>query len=65
MNLLKALLRRFPQAAIDDRRVVGRDANHGRLWVGDPLQRDLLGRELKSLGFKWAESRGAWYYPEA
>jgi len=61
MVALTALLRRFPRAsAIDKRETVG-----GRLWVQDPLQRVQLGRELESMGFKWANSRSAWYYPGA
>lgn len=60
MAALKALVARFRGAAIVDlRNRIG-----GRLWVEDPLQRSLLGAELKSLGFKWANKRAAWYYPE-
>lgn len=60
MPTLEALVRRFRGATIDDRRGPGR----GRLWVEDPLQRVQLASELKALGFKWANSRQAWYYPE-
>ena len=59
---LNSVLARFRGAAIDDRR---KSANGGRLWVEDPLQRVQLGSELKALGFKWANSRQAWYFPEA
>lgn len=61
MAALAALLRRFPRASTNDKRGTG----GGRLWVEDPLQRVQLGRELESMGFKWANSRSAWYYPEA
>lgn len=57
---LRTLLQRFSGASIDDRRV----KSGGRLWVEDPSQRLQLGSELKKLGFKWANSRQAWYYPE-
>lgn len=60
MPTLEALLRRFRGATIEDRR----GPERGRLWVEDPLQRVQLGSELKALGFKWANSRQAWYYPE-
>lgn len=59
---LYAVLARFRGAYIDDRR---KSASGGRLWVEDPLQRVQLGSELKALGFKWANSRQAWYFPEA
>jgi len=59
---LNSVLARFRGASIDDRR---KSANGGRLWVEDPLQRVQLGSELKALGFKWANSRQAWYFPEA
>lgn len=61
MAQLNSLLARFRGASIDDRR---RSASSGRLWVDDPLQRVQLGSELKALGFKWANSRQAWYFPE-
>lgn len=61
MVALKALLARFRGASIDDRR---KTANGGRLWVEDPLQMEALASELKKLGFKWANSRRAWYFPE-
>ncbi len=62
MAKLNSVLARFRGASIDDRR---KSANGGRLWVEDPLQRVQLGSELKALGFKWANSRQAWYFPEA
>lgn len=58
---LDALLAKFEGAIVDDRR---RPTNGGRLWVVDPLQRLALAKELRGLGFKWANSRQAWYYPE-
>jgi hypothetical protein len=61
MAVLQALLSRFRGAMIDDRRNV----SGGRLWVHDPLQRSQLDVELKAIGFKWAASRGAWYFPES
>lgn len=61
MGSLKTLLRRFPGAAIDDKRTGSKD---GRLWVEDKSQSAQLEAELKALGFRWAASRQAWYYPE-
>ena len=60
MNALRAILSRYSGAVLDDRR----ERNHGRLWVEDPQQRQQLGFELERLGFRWAGSRLAWYYPE-
>ena len=60
MTALRALISRFRGASIDDRR----SAQRGRLWVEDPLQRVQLDSELKALGFRWADSRRAWYFPE-
>lgn len=62
MAALRALVTRFRGASIDDRRS---NASGGRLWVEDPQQRATLGSELKALGFKWANSRQAWYFPES
>ncbi|KVW62588.1 EH signature domain-containing protein [Burkholderia ubonensis] len=62
MAALRALVARFRGASIDDRRS---NASGGRLWVEDPQQRATLGSELKALGFKWANSRQAWYFPES
>ncbi|GAB7535225.1 hypothetical protein BGC_14390 [Burkholderia sp. 3C] len=61
MGRLKAVIDQFRGASIDDRR---KSSNGGRLWIEDPLQRVQLAAELKALGFKWANSREAWYYPE-
>lgn len=61
MAALKTLLSRFRGATIDDRR---KTSSEGRLWVEDPLQRVQLGSELTALGFKWANSRQAWYFRE-
>lgn len=61
MLALQKLIAGHPGAALDDRR----SAAGGRLWVEDPKQRIGLGNELKRLGFKWANSRQAWYYPES
>lgn len=60
MMYLRSLIDGHAGVTIDDNRGVGR----GRLWVEDPKQRVGLGNELKRLGFKWAERRQAWYYPE-
>ena len=62
MATLRAVVSRFKGATIDDRRST---ANGGRLWVEDPRQRVALASELEPLGFKWANSRQAWYYPES
>lgn len=61
MATLNSVLAHFRGASIDDRR---KSVNGGRLWVEDPHQRVQLGAELKALGFKWANSRQAWYFPE-
>lgn len=60
MGALNALLARYPFASIDDRR----SSSGGRLWVEDPLQSKPLGHALVQLGFKWANSRQAWYFLE-
>lgn len=60
MYSLRTLVEGHPGVEIDDRRGV----SGGRLWVEDPKQRIGLGNELKRLGFKWANARQAWYYPE-
>ncbi|MCO8250745.1 EH signature domain-containing protein [Comamonas thiooxydans] len=62
MDRLKLVIDRFRGASIDDKR---KSSNGGRLWVEDPLQRAQLASELTALGFKWANSREAWYYPES
>jgi hypothetical protein len=60
MHDLRALVAGTTGAAIQDRR----GTSGGRLWVDDPRQRVGLGMALKELGFKWANKRFAWYYPE-
>lgn len=60
MTYLRNLVAGHPGVAIDDRR----GASGGRLWVEDQKQRIGIGNELKRLGFKWAATRQAWYYPE-
>ncbi|WP_109476668.1 EH signature domain-containing protein [Paraburkholderia sp. C35] len=60
MSALEAQVEQFIGAYIDDRR----QAAGGRLWVEDPRQDIALGRQLKAWGFKWANSRSAWYYAE-
>lgn len=62
MAALGVLIERFHGASIDDRRNA---SGGGRLWVEDPMQRTQLASELKAMGFKWANSRQAWYFPEA
>jgi hypothetical protein len=62
INEVRVLVGRFLSATIDDRRA---KSGAGRLWVVDPLQRAKLATELRALGFKWADSRKAWYYPES
>lgn len=61
MARLKSLVARFRGAFINDKR---RTSSGGRLWVEDPLQRKQLASELEAHGFKWANSRQAWYFPE-
>ncbi|TAM24374.1 MAG: hypothetical protein EPN46_12955 [Candidimonas sp.] len=58
---LRALLSRFPGAFMDDLRKAD---GGGRLWIKDPDQRVALASRLKESGFKWANSRQAWYYVE-
>nr|WP_229289101.1 EH signature domain-containing protein [Burkholderia pseudomallei] len=62
MVTLQTLVERFQGASIDDRR---NGSGGGRLWVEDPKQRTLLAAELSAMGFKWANNRQAWYFPEA
>ncbi|QYD69027.1 hypothetical protein KZJ38_01095 [Paraburkholderia edwinii] len=58
MAALEAEVEQYIGAYIDDRR----QATGGRLWVEDPQQDMALGRQLRAWGFKWANSRSAWYY---
>lgn len=60
LQQLNILLQRFSGAVMTD----NREKTGGRLWIKDPHQRAQLGDELKSRGFKWADSRQAWYMPE-
>lgn len=60
MAALEAEVEQYIGAYIDDRR----QAAGGRLWVEDPRQDIALGRQLRAWGFKWANSRSAWYYAE-
>lgn len=60
MTLLRRMTEVYLGVKIDDRR----GASGGRLWVEDSKQRLIVGQELELLGFKWANSRQAWYYPE-
>ncbi|WP_455279040.1 EH signature domain-containing protein [Cupriavidus necator] len=62
MAALQTLMTRFRGASITDKRT---SASGGRLWVDDPLQRAPLASELKALGFRWANHRQAWYFPES
>jgi EH_Signature domain len=61
MKELQFLMKRFPKARIKD----SRSSRGGRLWVEDPIERSQLAAELKTYGFKWANSRSAWYYVES
>lgn len=66
MPLLEETVGRFKGASIDDKRAgpAGGSGVSGRLWVHDPYVRTPLGSALKRFGFKWADKRQAWYYPE-
>nr|WP_283254197.1 EH signature domain-containing protein [Ramlibacter paludis] len=59
MDALRTIVGQYPGAQITDRRSEG-----GRLWIQDPQLRFKLDAHLKGLGFKWANTRDAWYYPE-
>jgi hypothetical protein len=61
MNILADVVQRFKGAFIDDKR----RKEGGRLWVEDPQQDPRLEKLLVQLGFKWAQSRQAFYYPES
>lgn len=60
MTTLQECLSGHAGARINDKR----GANGGRLWVEDPMQRYALNKQLKEWGFRWAEKRKAWFYPE-
>jgi hypothetical protein len=62
MKTLAELVRRFDGAHIDDKRRP--DGYGGRLWVEDPKQDPKLEQMLLHMGFKWAQSRAAFYFPE-
>jgi len=62
MDSLRRLVAQYPRARIDDRRTPG--AGAGRLWVDDPMQNTKLERSLKEWGFRWGQTRRAWYYAE-
>lgn len=55
---VRDLVARYPGAHIKDERASAR----GRLWVMDPQQRRLLGRELEQLGFSWSGVYSGWYH---
>lgn len=61
MASLRDLVSRYSGASIRDLRA----SCGGRLWVEDFSQSQLLAAELKVRGFKWANKRLAWYYPES
>ncbi|SFO38572.1 EH signature domain-containing protein [Nitrosospira briensis] len=61
MSELERLVARYRDARIKDRRGV----NGGRLWIEDPSQHSALATELQAYGFRWGNSRAAWYYPES
>lgn len=58
---LAAIVKRFSGAVLLDERT----HSGGRLWVSDPQQRQLLGKELQPLGFHWSDFRRCWYYLES
>lgn len=60
MSTLKSLVSDYSGARIDDRRSTA----GGRLWVESSGQSARLGEALRGYGFRWSESRSAWYYPE-
>jgi len=60
MMYLRSFIDGHPGVTLIDKR----GTSGGRLWVEDPAQRLGIGNELKRLGFKWAATRQAWYYPE-
>lgn len=63
MPQLRELVAEYPGARIDDRRGnTDGPSSGGRLWVEDPKQNARLAQELRMLGFRWANSRSAWYH---
>lgn len=63
MPQLRQLVAGYPGVRIDDRRGNNDGLwNGGRLWVEDPKQNARLAQELRTLGFRWANSRSAWYH---
>ena len=60
---LRQIVACYPGARIVDRRgkFDGRWSG-GRLWVEDPNQNARLAQELKTMSFRWANTRSAWYY---
>jgi hypothetical protein len=60
MGELRALIGGFERAIIKDLR----GKTGGRLWVEDPKRNAVLAEKLKRLGFRWANARFAWYYPD-
>lgn len=55
---VRNIVARYPGASLKDER----GSTRGRLWVVDPQQRQLLGRELERLGFSWSDMYSRWYY---
>lgn len=55
---VRSIVARYPGASLKDER----DAQRGRLWVTDTQQRQLLGRELEQLGFRWSSINSGWYH---
>ena len=61
MKTLADAVARVKGAYIDDKR----RKDGGRLWVEDPQQDPWLEKTLLQFGFKWADSRQAFYFPES
>ena len=61
MEELQRLVARHLSARVRD----SRGASGGRLWVEDDMDSRSLAGRLKELGFRWANSRSSWYYPES
>lgn len=60
MKMLDLLVSRFPGVSINDMRI----KDGGRLWVTETAPNTELTRELKKLGFRWANRRESWYWGE-